>query len=186
MKLKLLKVVALLAVPLALLATCALCETGQLPYKVYIMHTGSMSPTIPPRSAVVVRERTYRVGEVISFIEDGNIVTHRLVAVNPNGTTDTKGDANSTIDPWHVPTSDIIGSVVAAPRMVGFLLVYIRSPLGDASILIASLCMWEMWSLAKASDLARTPKLRPVTCEPLVSAQGGHPAGGKLSVVDAS
>ena len=156
MKLKLLKVVALLAIPLALLATFALYETGQLPYKVYIMHTGSMSPTIPSRSVVVVREHTYHVGEVVSFIEDGKIVTHRLMAVNPNGTTDTKGDANSTIDPWHVPTSDIIGGVVAAPRMVGFLLVYVRSPLGVASILLGALCMWEMWALAKAFDLAKT------------------------------
>jgi signal peptidase I len=156
MKLKLLKAVALLAVPLALLATFALYETGQLPYKVYIMHTGSMSPTIPPRSAVVVREHIYHVGEVISFIADGKTVTHRLVAVNPDGTTDTKGDANPTIDPWHVPTSDIIGGVVAAPRMVGFLLVYVRSPLGIASILLGTLCMWEMWALAKAFDLAKT------------------------------
>lgn len=113
----------------------------------------------------MVREHEYRVGEVISFVEDGKTVTHRLVAVNPNGTTDTKGDANPTMDPWHVPTSDIIGSVVAAPRMVGFLLVYVRSPLGIASIALVALCMWEMWAFGEVSDLAQKGKGRPVTAD---------------------
>ncbi len=123
-------------------------EAGVLPYRVYIVHTGSMSPTIPAESAVVVREHEYHVGEVISFVEHGNVVSHRLMAINPNGTITTKGDANRTADPWHVPTSAVIGGVVAAPRKLGYLLTYVRSPQGAASILLALLCLWQIWALA--------------------------------------
>ncbi len=126
----------------------ALRETGNLPYRVYIVHTGSMVPTIPPESAVVVREGQYHVGEVVSFVEHGNVVSHRLMAIHPNGTITTKGDGNRTADPWHVPVSNIIGGVVAAPRHLGYLLTYLRLPEGAASILLALLCLWQIWALA--------------------------------------
>jgi signal peptidase len=129
-------------------AALLLYETGHLPYRVYVVHTGSMYPTIPSESAVVVREDRYRVGEVVSFTENGEVVSHRLMAIKPDGTIVTKGDANRTIDPWHVPASNIIGGVVAAPRHLGYLLTYVKTPEGGASILIAFLCLWQIWALA--------------------------------------
>lgn len=147
-----------IAVVLGLLAlvpavALALYESGDLPYRVYIVHTGSMSPTIPPESAVVVREGHYRVGNVISFRVDGAVVSHRLLAIHPDGTIVTKGDANRTADPWHVPVSNVIGGVVAAPRHLGYLLMYVRTPMGLGSILFAFLCLWQIWALA--GDLSR-------------------------------
>ncbi len=125
-----------------------LYETGHLPYRVYVVHTGSMYPTIPPESAVVVREDEYEVGQVISFSVHGEVISHRLVAINPDGTTTTKGDANRTADPWHVPVSNIIGGVVAAPRHLGYLLTYVKTPQGCGSILIALFCLWQIWALS--------------------------------------
>ena len=125
-----------------------LYETGHLPYRVYVVHTGSMYPTIPSESAVVVRENRYRVGEVVSFTEHGEVVSHRLMTIKPDGTIVTKGDANRTIDPWHVPASNIIGGVVAAPRHLGYLLTYIKTPAGGMSVLITLLCLWQIWALA--------------------------------------
>jgi signal peptidase len=146
-------VLALLTLALLVPVTAlVLYETGNLPYKVYVVHTGSMTPTIPPKSAVVIHEHEYHVGQVVSFVEHGNVVTHRLVSINPNGTINTKGDANKTADPWHVPTSNIIGGVVAAPHLVGYLLTYVKTPQGLASILLGALCLWQIWSLAKALD----------------------------------
>jgi signal peptidase len=140
-----------IALLLALSATVfVLHQAGSLPYRVYVVHTGSMIPTIPPESAVVVREGDYHVGEVVSFVEHGNVVSHRLMAIHPNGRITTKGDANRTADPWHVPASNIIGGVVAAPRHLGYLLTYVRSPLGAASILMALMCLWQVWALARA------------------------------------
>jgi signal peptidase len=142
--------VSVVAVVILLLAAGAfgMFETGNLPYRIYVVHTGSMNPTIPPESAVVVREHEYRVGQVISFVEHGNVVSHRLLAVHPNGTITTKGDANPTADPWHVPVSHIIGGVVAAPQHLGYLLTYLRLPVGAASILLALVCLWQIWGLA--------------------------------------
>ena len=131
-------------VPLALLAALLLVFTGALPYKVYVVRTGSMGNTIPPKSAVIVREGEFRVGEVVTFKVNGSPVTHRLLAIHADGTIDTKGDANRTMDPWHVPTSAIIGHVVAAPRMVGYWLIYLKSPMGIASILLFCLLIWQI------------------------------------------
>lgn len=125
-----------------------LLETGHLPYRVYVVHTGSMYPSIPPESAVVVREGQYEVGDVVSFTEHGEVVSHRLEAIRPDGTIVTKGDANRSVDPWRVPASNVIGGVVAAPRHVGYLLTYLKTPQGAGSILVTLLCLWQIWALA--------------------------------------
>ncbi len=142
---------ASVAVALVLLVSTAaavLYATGELPYRAYVVHTGSMSPTIPSESAVVVREGQYRVGDVISFVEHGTVVSHRLIAIEPNGTITTKGDANRTVDPWHVPVGNIVGRVVAAPHRVGYLLTYVKTPAGCASLVVTMLCLWQIWALA--------------------------------------
>ena len=80
--------------PVSFLLTLILCgsaaalllyETGYLPYRVYVVHTGSMYPSIPSESAVIVREHRYRVGDVVSFTEHGTVVSHRLMAIKPDG-----------------------------------------------------------------------------------------------------
>lgn len=142
---------ASVAVTLVLLVSTAavvLYQAGDLPYRVYVVHTGSMSPAIPSESAVLVREGGYRVGDVISFVEHGTVVTHRLMAINPDGTIRTKGDANRTADPWRVPVGSIVGRVVAAPHRVGYLLTYMKTPAGCASLVLTMLCLWQIWALA--------------------------------------
>jgi signal peptidase len=165
---KFLKVFALLVVPLVLLASLVFLTEGGT-YKVYVIHTGSMRPHIPPGSAVLVHVGHYRVGQVITFTEDGLTVTHRLVSISKSGLTTTKGDANPTVDPWHVPTSQIIGGVVVAPRYVGYGIIYLKNPLGAGSVLLAILLLWQVWSItgddaAKAknpAEVAPRPYRRP-------------------------
>lgn len=128
------------AVLVSAMVILAMYLTGGLPYKVYVIHTGSMSPTIPPKSAVVVRDGQYKVGEVVAYQRDHQVITHRLISINPNGRITTKGDANRSADPWHVPQDHIIGSVVAAPHMVGYWLVYVKNPLGMVSIVLCLIC----------------------------------------------
>ena len=141
--------VALALVLLASVAAAVLYEDGGgLPYRVYVVHTGSMSPSIPSESAVVVREGDYRVGDVVSFTVHGAVVTHRLVAIRPDGTIRTKGDANRSADPWRVPARNVIGRVVAAPRRLGYLLTYAKTPAGCASLALALLCLWQIWAVA--------------------------------------
>ncbi|QNE46561.1 signal peptidase I [Glaciihabitans sp. INWT7] len=138
-------------IPLLVAVAFVLAATGALPYKLYVVHTGSMSPTIPSRSAVIVREHQYRVGQPIAFLADGTVITHRLMSINADGTITTKGDANETPDPWQVRTGAIIGGVVASPPELGYWLTYLKNPLGLASILASAVLLWQIWSLTGAA-----------------------------------
>jgi signal peptidase I len=130
----------------ALVAGLVLLVSGVLPYKVYVVHTGSMSPTIPSRSAVIVREGDYGLGQVVSYRTDNGIVTHRLVGAD-GAKLRTKGDANRTADPSTISRAQVIGGVVAAPRMLGYWIVYFKNPAGLASLFLAVICAWLVYSL---------------------------------------
>jgi signal peptidase I len=90
-------------------------------YRIYLIHTGSMTPTIPIGSAVIDEVgHTPKVGEVITFHKlDGALETHRLIGYTPNGELITKGDGNQTPDLGSIPPQNVVGHVVAAPRYVG-------------------------------------------------------------------
>jgi signal peptidase I len=157
--------IVLAVVVLAALVPAVLLATGVLPYKVYIVHTGSMTPTIPSRSAVVVHEGAYHVGQVISFESRNGVVTHRLVARKTDGALVTKGDANRTADPGSTTASQVIGGVVAAPRMLGYWLVYLKNPMGAASLFLTIICLWLIYSitmdLAERQQVAQAQEATP-------------------------
>jgi len=79
------------------------------------MTTPSMCPTVCVGSLVAVRPQVGPVhpGELVSFHPPGQTATftHRVIKVEDNGSFTTKGDAESSNDPWLVPPSDIIGRV---------------------------------------------------------------------------
>ncbi|MEJ0073446.1 MAG: signal peptidase I [Candidatus Saccharibacteria bacterium] len=134
-----------LAVVIAVFAVvvCVAYGLGVKPYRAYIIHTGSMAPTIPIGSAVIVHTDHYHVGQVISFTVDGQTFTHRLLGFDNNGLTITKGDADSTVDPWHVPKDNIIGGVVMAPPYLGWGLAYLfQSKTGAINVLLWILLFW--------------------------------------------
>lgn len=138
------QVISLIVAAIVVLSAFVILTSGMLPYRVFIVHTGSMEPTISSRSAVIVREHTYRVGQAISFYEQGGVITHRLIRINADGTATTKGDANSTPDPWKLKPSAIIGEVVASPPEVGYWLMYLRNPFGLTSVFISILVCWQL------------------------------------------
>jgi len=83
--------------------------------------SGSMEPTIPTGSQVVVSAvddvQELQVGDVITVMpypNDATLVTHRIV--ERADTTDgpvftTQGDANDVVDPWEVTETQIRGEV---------------------------------------------------------------------------
>ena len=81
-------------------------------YSLYWIKTGSMEPTLKPNTLVLVHRGSYTPGAVITFLVDGNAITHRLHKFTPAGLTITKGDNNPTADPWNVPKSAIVGQAV--------------------------------------------------------------------------
>jgi len=83
-----------------------------------VVRTGSMAPTVPAGSMVLVRRvnaAELRPGEVVAARRaDGTTVLHRIVAIDRDGPTamlTLRGDANQDVDPQPV-------AVVAADRLV--------------------------------------------------------------------
>jgi signal peptidase len=101
--------------------------TGSTPLTVL---TGSMEPTLPPGTLVVVRPTPAReigLGDVLTYqIEPGKpaVVSHRVVEVRSvsNGTTEfiTKGDNNNAADPAPVQEAQIKGTVWYSIPLVGW------------------------------------------------------------------
>jgi signal peptidase I len=121
-------------------------------YRVYAVQTGSMTPTIPAKSLVVVEAGHYKMGEPITFRVGNGVVTHRLVADNGDGTFSTKGDANNVADLTPVAARDIIGGVVAYQPELGFWWLYATRPVGAASIAVSLLLLYLIWSLFTATS----------------------------------
>ena len=89
---------------------------GQLTgFHLFNVASGSMTPTYPVNSLVIVRDvdpKTIETGDVITFVmnEDGMLVTHRVVAVDANEKTfRTKGDANNVEDAEPVIWGNVVG-----------------------------------------------------------------------------
>lgn len=94
---------------------CLVVFTFLLPIR--LVATGSMSPTIQAQSLIMNMPVGHvEKGQIITFREEprGDLVTHRVFAVDDNGDIETKGDANPTPDVHVVPLrmNDVVGIVV--------------------------------------------------------------------------
>lgn len=96
----------------------------------YAVQTGSMRPTLPPGTLVVVRPvppQDVGVGSVITYqLESGRpqVTTHRVVEIGINNvsgerTFRTRGDANEAVDPEAVRAVQVRGEVWYAVPFVG-------------------------------------------------------------------
>jgi signal peptidase I len=132
---------------LALTAILALIAAGvwfaaMSPYKLYVVHTGSMVPAEPVKSLEIVHSGQYHVGQVVTYRYRGGTITHRLIGINSDGEITTKGDANRSADPWHPPRSSIVGGVVATVPEAGWWLVFLRQPTTLGILVCFILVFW--------------------------------------------
>ena len=131
-----------------------------LPYKVLTVYSGSMVPTIPVGSVVVdvpVKAGDVRRGDIITFTRPDKtteLVTHRVIAVEsgPAGRFFiTRGDANNVQDAWRVPAIGTGYLYRFNIPFVGFVLVWLQSPLGRILFLVIPaaalglLTLYELW-----------------------------------------
>jgi signal peptidase len=119
------------------------------PGNLYVVHTGSMSPTLRPGDAVLdAPAGRPHVGQVVTFRMPGEgVVTHRVVRASRDDVR-TKGDANRTADAWRVPNDDVVGVVRHRLPYVGYAIVYLQQPTGAASviaILVSLLLAWRLF-----------------------------------------
>ena len=101
--------------------------------------SGSMEPDIGVGAMVVaspVDEASLEVGDVITYKLTGNtLVTHRIIEMDTeNKQVITKGDANEVADGAPVAFDQIVGKVLFHVPLLGYVSVYIKTPLGIAGI----------------------------------------------------
>ncbi|KYH39794.1 MAG: S26B, signal peptidase I [Candidatus Bathyarchaeota archaeon B26-2] len=121
--------------------------------------SGSMEPTLRIGDLLVVQgglnpediKAEPDTGDIIVFRKPGNpgeFVVHRAIRKFQKGDRYyfiTKGDNNARPDNWVVPEENIIGKVVWVIPMLGYVKIYLGTPLGMAVgvILIATLLILE-------------------------------------------
>jgi signal peptidase I len=110
--------------------------------EMYVVGGGSMEPTIPLGSVVVVHRvdpNSVQVGQIVTFeVPQGTVVTHRVVGrsdVDGAQTFTTKGDANKTADATPVPANALVGEVVLSVPMAGRLIASLSSTAGEVMLI---------------------------------------------------
>lgn len=114
---------------------------GAFQFHMYNVISGSMEPEIKVGSLIYVREgepEEIEEKDVIAFfssVEEGSIITHRVVKNNVvSGTFTTKGDANSSEDPTPVSYDNFIGKVVFKIPYLGKALAILTSFYGKVGM----------------------------------------------------
>jgi signal peptidase I len=170
-------------------------------YQIRTVLTGSMRPTMPEGSVVMIRPVApvdLQVGDVITYripVDDRRIVTHRIVDITEPGTQPvvrTKGDANTAPDPWVARIKDEKAwRVQVSVRRVGYVLASLRHPavrqvtVFGASGLLAAASLIRIWIPSKRDQVhvpvgvsEERPRRRPATH------LGGHRPPAELSDED--
>lgn len=140
-------------------------------YKTMTVLTGSMDPSLPKGSLVVstpAPAASVQAGDVITFYPpegDRRVVTHRVVKVmaDPVGSgrpvVETKGDANAGPDPWQ---ARLEGSTAWKARfsipLAGYALRFLHTAGRGLwllfPVLLAAVCLYEIWSPSKRQHVA--------------------------------
>lgn len=125
--------------------------TGKEPalfnHRLYVVDSGSMSPTIPIDSMIIVREsepHEINKGDVITYYghSKNSRVTHRVVDIENQGELfTTKGDANEINDPMLLEGKKIVGKVIVTIPYIGKIFRFLNTKLG-MGILISLSILW--------------------------------------------
>jgi signal peptidase len=150
---------ATLLVGLAILLTPVTQVVGGM--QLLAVMSGSMEPTIQVGGIVGVRPvpvSDLQVGEVITFANASNpdvLITHRIVGLEArDGQTliTTKGDANNAVDAVAVTGTRAVGRVDFTLPWLGYLMVWLASPLAKAGILIIAVIGFALPSTRRKSE----------------------------------
>ena len=81
-------------------------------YSIFQIETGSMSGTLEIEDIIIVKLESDNLNrdDIITFRQDGNLVTHRIIEINDD-TIITKGDSNTDSDK-PITKEDVVGKVI--------------------------------------------------------------------------
>ena len=107
--------------------------------------SGSMEPQLHTGDVVVVDQvppLEVRVGDIVTFRDPDDasrLITHRVREIDVDGSEVafvTKGDANTSVEHWKITTDGTIGRVRYHVWRLGYLMFWIRSPLGRLGMVV--------------------------------------------------
>jgi signal peptidase len=137
-------------------------------YKVKVVLSGSMEPTIKTGGIIVARPASeYHVGDIITFGKDTKTevpITHRIVS-EKDGAFITRGDANDIADTHLVQRRDIIGKVFFSIPYVGYAVDAAKTPTGFVLLIIIPalvIILDELRKIVREFRRMRTPLAQPV------------------------
>ncbi|MGI5841642.1 MAG: signal peptidase I [Patescibacteria group bacterium] len=112
-----------------------LFATSSLPFglKIYSVRSGSMEPSLPRGSLIVVAPQSgYGQGDIITFKSGApsKTTTHRIFRTHSTQGElffITKGDANDNVDSSMVGKSDIVGKLRFSLPLAGYLISFIQT-----------------------------------------------------------
>lgn len=125
--------------------------TGREPalfnHRIYIVDSGSMSPTINVDSMIIVKEsepNEINKGDIITYYghNKSSRVTHRVIDIENNGEFFiTRGDANEVNDPMPLEGKKLIGKVVFKIPFIGKVFRFLNTEMG-MGVLVALMVLW--------------------------------------------
>ena len=110
----------IIAILLVMLATYSFIQLNILKqeyntffgFSFFNISSGSMKETIQINDIIIVKkDENFNQGDIITFFQDNQIVTHRIVEILDDGNFITKGDANNSKD-GKVYKENVIGKVI--------------------------------------------------------------------------
>ena len=117
---------------LVFLLLIVLLISGLLKYKMIAIGSDSMVPAYGRGDAVIyvkANAEDVKKDDIVVFVKEGIIVTHRAVGVTKNGNEiliRTKGDANNAPDNFTLKGSDVLGIVEYRVKYIGYPTVWIN------------------------------------------------------------
>lgn len=113
-----------------------------LPFKSFLIQSGSMEPTIMTGDIILVQEQSdYIQRDIITFYDHGDrVVTHRILEEKQVGNSKeyiTQGDNNQTPDIAPVPKEDVIGKHFFTVPKLGYLIAKSKSKTGILFLIVA-------------------------------------------------
>lgn len=124
-----------------LLIVSILPITGNIKFLTVL--SGSMEPAIKTGSIVLTKPISdYKIGDIITFgptTKTTPPTTHRIAEIKVVGGEPvyiTKGDANNSVDSREIKKSDIIGKTIVKVPYLGYVIDFVRKPIGFVLIIV--------------------------------------------------
>jgi signal peptidase len=110
---------------------------------VSVVLSGSMEPELSVNDLVfIAEEENYSEGDVVVYQRDGELIIHRIIAVNGEEVV-TQGDANSVADS-PVKITNIKGKMIMSVPYLGLIVRWIKTPIGTIVVLLLAVALMEL------------------------------------------